>query len=122
MSEVRTNDETIDLTDADLWWDEAVENEPEDESIIRFLEGLDRDLSSDRNRTWVILARDAKNSWRARSVIARNASEAQDRYNRIFKGTYEIVGVANLEGSGHAIEWVGGEPPWSRNTPGSSTG
>jgi hypothetical protein len=102
----------IDLTQLDEWWDEAAEIEAEDESIGAFLDGLHRDLTSDRNRQYVILARDVNNKWRARQVIAFNADEAQSIYESIFT-EYEVVGVANLEGSGHAIEWVNG---WTPNT------
>jgi hypothetical protein len=101
----------IDLAKADEWWDEA-------EEFGEILDGLHLKRYSERHRTFVVLARDENNSWRARRIVARSAAEAQQRYENIFT-VYEVVGVANLEGSGHPIEWVNG---WHPNINGSSTG
>lgn len=98
----------VDLSKADEWWDEAEAIEAADESISEYLDGIDR--YGPRNRQYVIIARDSEDKWRARQVIARNAEEAQRIYEKIFT-EYEVVGVANLEGSGHAIEWVNGWHP-----------
>jgi hypothetical protein len=105
----------IDLTQADEWWDEA---EGLDNELQEFLDGIHRKRYSERRRMFVVLARDEHNQWRARQVPALSAADAQKRYEDIFT-VYEVVGVANLEGSGHPIEWVNG---WHPNINGSSTG
>ena len=81
----------------DSMWNRKGGNREGPDPIVR---GTER-----RPRLWVVIARDANNTWRVRDVRAYTAEHAVAKYRNIFK-IYEVVGVGLLGGSGHAVQWL----------------